>query len=163
MNIGTAGSYDLSAYPIGKIVITKTQQSGDLGFMTKNGFKSLFDAKILNADLFPYKQGQLVASELSPFFSEIFADIERVNGNTVQTITNDPKLIEQYKKLYDIESMEGSGVFYVCLSEHINFVELRAISNSVGEEDRDKWQNNIALDALYNSCKNFFKKLSGER
>ena len=35
--------------------------------------------------------------------------------------------------------MEGAALHYVCLSEKIPFLQLRSVSNYVGERDKSKW------------------------
>ena len=38
-----------------------------------------------------------------------------------------------------IESMEGAALHYVCLMEKIPFLQIRSISNYIGERDKKKW------------------------
>ena len=47
-----------------------------------------------------------------------------------------------------VESMEGAAFHYVCLQEYIPFVQLRAVSNFVGERDKTKWQMREAIENL---------------
>lgn len=47
-----------------------------------------------------------------------------------------------------VEAMEGFGVLRACELAHVPAVELRAISNAVGEPDRAKWRSNEAFAAL---------------
>ena len=44
--------------------------------------------------------------------------------------------------------MEGAAFHYVCLQENIPFVQLRAISNFVGERDKSKWLMKEAIENL---------------
>jgi futalosine hydrolase len=48
----------------------------------------------------------------------------------------------------DVEAMEGFGVLRACELAGVPAVELRAISNAVGERDRAKWRFDIAFAAL---------------
>lgn len=162
VNIGLAGSYNTDKFPVGSVALVKSEHHGDLGFMTKDGFKSLFSAKSLNANLFPYKNGELEMTSLPEFFQEIFKDMPAARGITTQTVTGEDGVTAENKARYDIESMEGAGVFYVCLCEHVKFVELRAISNPVGQSDSSQWEIGKALEALENVCRMFFKKIAGE-
>jgi futalosine hydrolase len=52
-----------------------------------------------------------------------------------------------------VESMEGAAFFYVSILEKVPFIELRSISNEVGERDRSKWNIPLALDSLRDACK----------
>ena len=48
----------------------------------------------------------------------------------------------------EVEAMEGFGVLRACEIAGIPALELRAISNAVGEPDRAKWRFNDAFGAL---------------
>ena len=48
----------------------------------------------------------------------------------------------------DVEAMEGFGVLRACALAGVPAVELRAISNDIGEADRAKWRFDDALAAL---------------
>jgi len=37
------------------------------------------------------------------------------------------------------ESMEGAALHYVCLMENVPFVQIRGISNYIGERNKQKW------------------------
>ena len=58
-------------------------------------------------------------------------------------------IINQYNPI--IESMEGAALHYVCTLMKIPFLQLRAISNMVGERDKTKWEIQKAIDALNHS------------
>jgi futalosine hydrolase len=56
----------------------------------------------------------------------------------------------RYEKINPhIETMEGAAVFYVCLMEHIPFVQIRAISNYVGETNKNLWKIPLAVENLH--------------
>lgn len=44
-----------------------------------------------------------------------------------------------------IESMEGAALHYVCLMEKIPFLQIRSISNHIGERDKRKWNMKEAI------------------
>jgi nucleoside phosphorylase len=48
----------------------------------------------------------------------------------------------------EVEAMEGFGVLRACELARVPAVELRAVSNAVGEPDRAKWRFNDAFAAL---------------
>jgi len=48
----------------------------------------------------------------------------------------------------DVEAMEGFGVLRAAALAGIPAIELRAVSNAVGEPDRAKWRIDDALAAL---------------
>jgi futalosine hydrolase len=47
-----------------------------------------------------------------------------------------------------VEAMEGFGVLRACALAGVPAVEVRVISNEIGEADRSRWQVAEALDAL---------------
>ena len=49
---------------------------------------------------------------------------------------------------YEVEAMEGFGVLRAAALAGVPAVELRAVSNAVGEPDRSAWRIDEALDAL---------------
>lgn len=55
--------------------------------------------------------------------------------------------------------MEGAAFFYVCIQEKVPFIEIRSVSNEVGERDRTKWNIPLALDSLKEAMKNLFSAL----
>ena len=162
INIGIAGSYDLEAFPIGSTALVEKEFFGDLGFMTASGFHTLFDSKTLDANLFPFKDGALEMLPLPEFFDNISKSYKRATGITVQTITGEEKTIKRIVEKYSpqIETMEGAGFFYVCLNEDVKFMEIRSVSNRVGEEDTSRWDTPKALDALKEALKEFFRQIA---
>ncbi|HSL65895.1 MAG TPA: hypothetical protein VK874_14680, partial [Gaiellaceae bacterium] len=48
----------------------------------------------------------------------------------------------------DVEAMEGFGVLRACALAGVPAVELRAVSNAIGEPDRGRWRLADAVAAL---------------
>jgi futalosine hydrolase len=48
----------------------------------------------------------------------------------------------------EVEAMEGFGVLRACALASVPAVEVRAISNTVNESDRSRWQIDEALELL---------------
>ena len=96
------------------------------------------------------------------FKHNIAKSYKRATGITVQTITGEEKTIRRIVDKYSpqIETMEGAGFFYVCLNEYVKFMEIRSVSNRVGEEDTSKWDTPKALDALKEALKKFFRQIA---
>jgi len=61
---------------------------------------------------------------------------------TSDTISNDPLRINAIGKKYnpDIETMEGAAFFYTANEFDIPSIQIRAISNYVGETDKSLWK-----------------------
>ncbi len=56
-----------------------------------------------------------------------------------------------------LETMEGAAFHYVCLQKEIPFLQIRGISNYVGERDKSKWKMEEAIDNLCNSLEDILK------
>jgi futalosine hydrolase len=56
--------------------------------------------------------------------------------------------------------MEGAALHLVCLENKIPFLQIRGISNWVGERDKSQWKIPEAAEAVAHSIKNFIKKLN---
>jgi len=61
-------------------------------------------------------------------------------------IARNEKSREKYHS--DIESMEGTAFHYVCLQQKIDFLQIRSISNVVGERDKSRWAIDSAIRNL---------------
>ena len=162
INIGIAGSFDLEKLPVGSAALIEKEYFGDLGFMTASGFLTLFDSKTLDSNLFPFKEGALEMLPLSEYFNNIASTYKRATGVTVQTVSGNSQMFTNLVNRYSaqVESMEGAAFFYICLNEHVQCMELRSISNKVGESDVSKWDTPKALEALKEACKEFFRQFT---
>jgi futalosine hydrolase len=67
--------------------------------------------------------------------------LPEVKAITINEITTAASRIEQYQKKYApvIESMEGAALHFVCREMNVPFIQIRSISNYVGERDKNKW------------------------
>jgi futalosine hydrolase len=141
---GIAGSYS-TTLPLGKVVNVMEERFGDLGIESGSDFSDLFDMKLDNPDVFPFSEGVLVNYTL--INNDPITRLPIVKGNTVQTIRTSIK--PSIQREATVESMEGAAFFYVCMMKHQAFVELRAISNYVGETDKSQWETRKAIENLY--------------
>ncbi|MEJ7625298.1 MAG: futalosine hydrolase [Ferruginibacter sp.] len=155
---GIAGSF-LHEMKLGEVVIVSADTFSDLGIKTKNGFSDIFNEGLADKNEWPYKNGWLVNE------SEIFINLpyEKVRGVTVNTVTDQKLVISemtlQFKPV--IESMEGAALHYVCLQENVPFIQLRSISNYVGERDKSKWKMQEAIKNLNKELEIIIEKVKG--
>lgn len=163
VNIGIAGTFT-PQFLIGSVARIEKEYFGDLGFETFTGFQTLFDYKILDADTHPFRNGALNAPTLTAGLEKILDKYPKADGVTVQTVSGLPEKTEQLRKGFHphIESMEGAAFFDVCILEGVPFVELRSVSNEVGERDRSRWDIPKALDSLRDASKELMEALSNE-
>ena len=154
INPGIAGSYskDLN---IGTVVKVANEQFGDLGIDDNSKFRTLFEMGYDDMNSPPFTNGKLINTfEVNKF--NVLKTLPEVNGLTVNLVSGNHADTNRRQNKFkaDIETMEGAGVFYVCLQQNIPFIELRAISNKVGPRDFGNW--NIPL-AIQNLSETMFK------
>lgn len=147
INGGIAGSYNDEIF-IGDVVMPLSDCFADAGIEDGDNFYTLFDAGLVNADVFPYKNGKIY-SDLT-FKEKIFNILKPVSAITVNTSTGSEtsRLRLQKKFNPDIETMEGATFFYICSLEDLPFLALRAISNKVEIRNKNNWNIPLALNNL---------------
>lgn len=153
---GIGGAFQNSLNP-GEVVLVNEDAFADIGMDEKGNFKSLFDTGFLDRNDFPYTGGWLI-NNLS-FFEK--NNLPKVRGVTINKITDDPRQVKMIQEKFSpqVESMEGAAFHYVCLQEKINFLQVRAISNQVGERDKTKWQIKKAVENLNNELLKIIEKI----
>jgi len=79
----------------------------------------------------------------------------------VNRITTGDQLIQQILKKYEpgIESMEGAALHYTCREFNTPFIQIRAISNYIGERDKSHWKLKEAIDLLNEVLLQYIDKL----
>jgi futalosine hydrolase len=154
---GIAGSFD-TTITLGSVVAVKEEFVGDLGVEENGLFNDVFDMKLEDENAFPYTQRKLVNPHLSKFN---LLQLDEVTGLTINEISTRGKRIEQLKSKYNpvIESMEGAALHYVGLQMQVPFIQIRAISNYVGERDKVKWRFNEAFENLSNTLLQYIDQL----
>ena len=143
---GIAGAMDRTM-KLGDVVAVKYEALADLGVQEKDGYKDVFDLKLLAANEFPFKQKKLT----NPF--KVLMErtkLSLVGSITVNQISTSKKVAELYQTKYKakIENMEGAALHLVCIKENIPFVQIRSISNYVGERNKQKWKLKEAVQNL---------------
>ena len=151
---GIAGSFT-NKLALGEVVIVEKDCFADIGIKEKDQFSSIFDTNLADENLFPYKKGWLI----NPTLIQDKLPIKAVTAVTINTVsdstTQKNMLIEKYHA--QTESMEGAALHYVCLQEAVAFLQLRSISNMVGERDKTKWKMEDAITNLNKELVRFLK------
>jgi futalosine hydrolase len=144
LQAGVAGSLDKNL-PLTKIVLVENEIAGDVGVFQQGKFHSLFDLGLLGRNDPPWSDGKL-ANNVEALKSTGLSVVDSV---TVNEISTSSERIHYYRKLgARIESMEGAALHFVALSEKIPFLQIRSLSNFVGERDKGKWMMNEAINSL---------------
>ena len=147
---GIAGSFTSQLVP-GEVVLVEKDSFGDIGIEEKGVFKSLFRMNLSDKDGFPFTNEYLINT------NDILSGshLKKVTAVTVNKISDSEiqkqRFVNDFKS--DIESMEGAAFHYVCLQQNINFLQVRSISNEVGERDKTKWEMKTAIDNLNQELK----------
>lgn len=139
---GIAGTFNKDIQ-LGQVVLVKQDTFGDIGMEEKEKFVSIFETGFAEKNEFPFKNGWLVNTDVLNKLS----DLAVVKAITVNKVSDSELQKQQFIKQFkaDIESMEGAALHYVCLQENVSFIQLRSISNFVGERDKTKWKMKEAI------------------
>jgi len=142
---GVAGCFDLRI-PLGAVVGVKQEAIADQSVIELQKLKTLFDLKLVPQDQYPYKKGWLINPNKHALKK---AKLKIVKGISVNQISTSKQLIKFYRAVFDpvTESMEGAALHYVCLMENVPFVQIRSISNYIGERNKKKWD---MMDSIAN-------------
>jgi len=145
IQVGIAGCFD-KKIPLGKVFAVKDDFAGDIGVMENKIWKDLFDMKFDKPNDPPYEKKSLPNPWLNQFNLLKLPTKKAVTVNTISTDKNQIELLSgRYKAV--LESMEGASLHYMGRDLTIPFIQLRAVSNYVGERDKSKWK---IKEAIYN-------------
>lgn len=143
---GIAGSFH-AEFPIGSVVCVQEEVVGDMGAEENSEFKDLFDLGLMNENDLPFRSKVLRNKFIS---DQPQYGLPLVRSVSINEITTRKERIEHLRAKFnpDIESMEGAAFHYVCLNDHVPFLQIRAISNYVGERNKEKWDITKAIENL---------------
>jgi futalosine hydrolase len=145
IQVGIAGCYD-KKIPLGKVFAVKDDFAGDIGVMENKVWKDLFDMKFDKPNDAPYEKKSLPNPWLNQFN---VLKLPTKKAVTVNTISTDKSRIQLYSGRYKavLESMEGASLHFMGRDLTIPFIQIRSVSNYVGERDKSKWK---MQEAIYN-------------
>jgi futalosine hydrolase len=146
LQAGIAGSFS-ETYPPGAIILISEELVGDAGVEENNEFKDLFDMGLHHPGTGPYTGKSLVNPYAGDWAKHA---LPQAKGLTVSEITTHPNRIQQLQQKYAaaVESMEGAAFHYTCIMESIPFMQIRAISNYVGDRNKSNWMMQEAINVL---------------
>ena len=146
---GVAGSFDLNI-PLGAVVAVKQDTIADQSVVELEKLKTLFDLKLVPQDQHPYKKGWLINLNKEVLKK---TKLKIVKGISVHQISTSKQMIQFYRDPFDpvTESMEGAALHYVCLMENISCLQIRSISNYIGERNKKRWDMNVSINNLNNA------------
>ena len=153
---GIGGCFDKSIQ-LGSVFAVKQDTFADMGVKEPGKLKTLFELGLVPENQFPFSKGWLVNK--SDFLKKV--NLKKVKAVSVNEIITAKKKITLYKDKFDpvVESMEGAALHYVCLMEKIPFLQIRSISNYIGERNKKKWKMKDSILNLNNELIRLLEKL----
>ena len=142
---GIAGSFS-NEITLGQVVMVQQDCFADLGMEEKGNYTPIFNTAFADKDEFPFTDGWLINTDEKLKY----IDLPKAKAITLNKVSDSELQKQQFVQSFnaDIETMEGAALHYVCLQEHIPFLQIRSISNHVGERDKTKWQIKEAIENL---------------
>lgn len=155
---GVCGSLK-AALENGNVVVVEHETIGDEMVMENGCPKSLFDLGLCEENKIPWTNRRLKNKGLDQYPVQ---HLQTVNSVSVNEISTDEDRIKYYRETLgvDIESLEGAALHFVGLSENIPFLQLRAVSNQIGERDKERWKLKVAIQHLNKELEDLLSKLS---
>lgn len=146
VQVGIAGCFDKSV-ELGKVFVVKEETLADQGVEEDGKWKDIFDLKLEKPGYPPFEKKRLPNQFLEKYN---LLRLPEANAVTVNEISTRNERIQQLSKKYEptLESMEGAALHYVCREMNIPFLQIRAVSNYIGERDKEKWQMKEAIGNL---------------
>jgi futalosine hydrolase len=158
IHLGVGGAYPLSGLKQGDISIAEKEIYGDEGVFLEDGFHSaemigipfLVKGRKKYFNEFPLdKKLSKMADRIARVaFRASCIAIESGPFITLSACTGTLKKAKKLERRFHAicENMEGAAVAHVCISCGIPMVEIRGISNMVGERDKKKWDIHQAAE-----------------
>lgn len=139
LQAGIAGTYT-AEYAPGSVVLISKDAFAEIGSFENGNIKTLTDLKLSHELDWLYNNHAFIKQ----------SELPKAFGVTVTAITDDVKRIEAIKTRWqpDVESMEGAALHYVCTHLQKPFLQLRSISNFVGDRDKTNWKTEEAIANL---------------
>lgn len=160
--LGVAGSFDLSAHPLGAVRLVDREVWPEYGLLA-TGWCSA-DATALGFALGQVHRADGEAGPDAIVWDRVVWDAsvnlvrlglcpgpwDTAKSLTVSGVTADPERAGLLRARHQagLENMEGFALAYGCALAGVPFVELRAVSNAVGARPPESWDLPGALDAL---------------
>lgn len=157
VQMGIAGSFTPAIEP-GKVVVVNQEMLGDTGVEEGDVWKDLFDLKLEKSSYHPYEKRKLPNPWLNKYNLLQLPEVDAITVNQVSTgSARIAQLIKKYKP--ELESMEGAALHYIGRETGIPFIQIRAVSNMVGERDKSKWLMKESLTNLNQTVIQYVEQL----
>lgn len=157
LQVGIAGSFD-KKIALGSAVIVGADSFADLGVVENKNFNSVYAMGLIDGNKAPFKNNALPNPHKKLLKT---LNLSIVNSVTVNEITTNKKRIDYYKEYYNasVESMEGAAFHYTLIKEKIPFLQIRTISNYVGERNKSFWKIEESITLLADITKTLINQI----
>lgn len=145
IQVGIAGCFDKNV-ALSTVFAINQDVFADLGIYENGKLSTLFAEGFADPNQLPHKNGWLVNE--TRLLQQV--DLPVAKAITVNTVSDKEETTLLYQKKFQatIESMEGAAFHFVCLQKGIPFLQLRSVSNWVGERNKSKWQMKESILSL---------------
>jgi futalosine hydrolase len=149
---GIAGSEPNSFLALGDVAWITQDAFGDLGAWENGEFKAAQDLQLSTEPAWISN----IASGVVPDY------LPQAKAITVSLLSDNAALRNALHQRWqaDIESMEGAAAAFVCKEKQVPFVQIRSVSNRVGERDKSRWEMEKAIANLNNALAHYVYSLN---
>src|SRR3954465_7149931 len=157
IQVGIAGCFH-SNLNLGKVITVKEEILGDMGVQEDGKWKDIFDLKLEKSGYPPFERKRLPNNGITKLN---LLKLREVTAVTVNEVTTNKERIKELIRKYepDVESMEGAALHFVGREMNIPFLQIRAISNYIGERNKEKWKMKEAIVNLNQTILKYVDKL----
>ncbi len=136
---GIAGA-NVNTFPLGSLVAVSKDCFAGLGAWQPDGFADLQSLGLNNEPLW-YKGSETWIAKTK---------LPAAEAATVSTLTDHENYLQaqQSKWPHGVESMEGAALYYVCHQLHQPALQIRCISNAIGDRNKANWNIAVAIANL---------------
>ncbi len=160
IQLGIAGAFN-NNFLLGDVVVVEKEYLGDTGVWENGEWKDVFDLNLVKKDQSPFINKYLQNQTIDALN---VLHLPKVTGVTINQITTNEftKKVVKTKYNADIESMEGASLHYVCSLFSVPFLQVRSISNYVGERDKTKWKMKEAIENVNEAVRKMLEMTSSQ-
>lgn len=135
---GIAGSFNKEINP-GTVVLIQKDRFADLGVVENDKWKDIFELGLSDPSSPPFANGWLINPRGLQYNPNKLKNVTGISVNEINTSATKTRILtDKYQPV--TESMEGAAFHYVCLQKNIPFIQIRAVSNYVGERNKANWE-----------------------
>jgi futalosine hydrolase len=159
VNVGIGGAYPNSRLKLGEVVAIYKDNYAEYGEINAKEFKPLKD---INLKLNEFQDESPDYNQVEATQKIKLSKIQEATGATVSSLAADSTTVFQRESIWraQVESMEGAAVIDIANRFKLPVIQIRSISNIVGEKDKKKWDFKQSFENLFRVLNENFNELS---